>query len=293
LKNRKKTEFLIITGMSGSGKSFAIKCLEDGGYFCVDNLPTDLLPKFGELFKNSGNEIKKIACVIDVRDKHFSENIVNNLLLLDNLEIDYNILFLDSDDDTLIRRFSETRRPHPLSKKNVVNAIKKERQLLQEIKGLATTIIDTSKLTNKQFKELLWEKYVLEKDTHKMSVNIISFGFKYGIPHNVDLLIDVRFLPNPFYVDELVNLTGDDQPVRDYILSWQISKDFLDRFFGFIKFLLPNYVKEGKTYLTIGIGCTGGKHRSVMIASLLNEFIENLNSKNIITRLEHRDKNKN
>ncbi|HPP87803.1 MAG TPA: RNase adapter RapZ, partial [bacterium] len=179
------------------------------------------------------------------------------------------------------------------SKKNVVNAIKKERQLLQEIKGLATTIIDTSKLTNKQFKELLWEKYVLEKDTHKMSVNIISFGFKYGIPHNVDLLIDVRFLPNPFYVDELVNLTGDDQPVRDYILSWQISKDFLDRFFGFIKFLLPNYVKEGKTYLTIGIGCTGGKHRSVMIASLLNEFIENMNSKNIITRLEHRDKNKN
>jgi len=287
---KKNHKLLIITGMSGAGKSFAVKCLEDGGYFCVDNIPTELLPKFGEILKVSTGEIKKAACVVDVRDKNFTKNIVKTLLLLDNLNINYDILFLDSDDDTLMRRFNETRRPHPLSKKNVADGIKKERKLLQEIKGLATLVLNTSEFSGKNLKELLWNKFVSESKSKKMTVNIVSFGFKNGIPHNVDLLIDVRFLPNPYYVDELAELSGDDKKVRDYIFNWNITKEFLKKFFEFISFLLPNYLKEGKTYLTIAIGCTGGQHRSVMVASLTNEFIQKLNNHNIVTILDHRDK---
>ncbi|MBP7653917.1 RNase adapter RapZ [Candidatus Dependentiae bacterium] len=276
--------------MSGAGKSFAVKCLEDGGYFCVDNIPTELLPKFGEILKVSTGEIKNAACVVDVRDKNFTKNIVKTLLQLDNLAINYEILFLDSDNDTLMRRFNETRRPHPLSKKNVLDGIKKERKLLQEIKGLATLVLNTSEFSGKNLKELLWNKFVSGSNSKKMTVNIVSFGFKNGIPHNVDLLIDVRFLPNPYYVDELAELNGDDQKVRDYIFNWNITKEFLNKFFDFISFLLPNYLKEGKTYLTIAIGCTGRQHRSVMTASLLNEFIQNINKPDIVTILDHRDK---
>jgi len=276
--------------MSGAGKSFTLKCLEDGGYFCVDNLPTDLLPKFGELINRSdANIIKKCACVVDARDKLFAGNIVKNLFELDNLMISYEILFLDSTNETLQRRFNETRRPHPLSKKNPIDGIIKERKCLEEIKGLAHHIIDTSTLNVKKLKELLNNNFISDDSSSHMTVNIISFGFKNGMPTNSDLLIDVRFLPNPYYIEKLEKLNGDNKEVRDYIFNWSITKNFLQKFFDFIAFLLPNYVKEGKTYLTIGIGCTGGQHRSVMVASLLYEFINKMHNSKIKTILEHRD----
>ena len=277
--------------MSGAGKSFTLKCLEDGGYFCVDNLPTDLLPKFGELLNHGASSgIKKCACVIDARDKNFSKNIVRNLLELDNLKIHYEIIFLESSDEVLQRRFNETRRPHPLSKKNTADGIQKERKLFEEVKGLANHILDTSTLSVKKLKELLWNNFISDDLSSHMTVNIISFGFKHGLPANVDLLIDVRFLPNPYYVEKLEKLDGDCKPVRDYIFNWSITKDFIQKFFDFISFLIPNYKKEGKTYLTVAIGCTGGQHRSVMIASLLNDFIKGMNNNKIKTILEHRDR---
>jgi len=282
--------FLIITGMSGAGKNFAIKCLEDGGYFCVDNLPTDLIPKFGELFINSSKAIKNAACIVDVRDRNFAKNIVKNLMQLDDLKIKYELLFLDSKNETLLRRFNETRRPHPLSKRSVLAGIKKERKLLREVKGLATIIINTSDFNPKQLKEFLWNKFVNTDNLKKMTVNIISFGFKNGLPPNIDLLFDARFLPNPYYISDLAKKTGDDIEVRDYIFKWPVTEKFMKHLENFIEFLLPQYVKEGKTYLTIGIGCTGGQHRSVMVASLLYDFIKKLDLSTITVTLEHRDK---
>jgi UPF0042 nucleotide-binding protein len=282
-------KFLIITGMSGAGKSFALKCLEDQGFFCVDNIPTELLLKFGELVNQSNKGIKKFACVVDVRDKTFTKNIVKVLLELDDIKINYEIVFLECDDNVLMRRFNETRRPHPLSKTNISKGIAAERILLQEVKGLANLIIKTTDFTIKDFKKYISNQFTNITEDKKLNVNIISFGFKKGIPENADLVIDVRFLPNPYYIEELAPKTGNDKEIRDYIFKWSITQKFLDKFFDFISFLLPNYVKEGKTYLTIGIGCTGGQHRSVMVASLLYEFIQSLKAKDIMPILEHRE----
>ncbi|MEJ6952320.1 RNase adapter RapZ [Natronospora cellulosivora (SeqCode)] len=282
-------EFLIITGMSGAGKSVALDFFEDMGYFCIDNLPPAFINKFAELCCHS--ELKKIAIVIDIRGREFFNALFSELSLMEKEGLNYEILFLEASDEALIRRFKETRRKHPLDKEGrILEAILKERRLLEEIRGKANKIIDTSKISQKElFNDLkrIYSFHIIDKET--MSVSIISFGYKYGIPMDSDMVFDVRFLPNPYYVNSLREHTGEEKVVQDYVLKWPLTGKFYKNFFGFIHFLLPEYRKEGKSHLMIAIGCTGGKHRSVTTAIKLRDRLVKDDYRVI---LEHRDINK-
>ncbi len=282
-------KFLIITGMSGAGKSVALDFFEDKGYFCVDNLPPALISKFAELINHS--QLDKIAVVCDVRGRNFFDALVNKVTYLQKKEIDYEILFLEADDKTLIKRYKETRRRHPLGEEGrILDAIQKERYLLEELRGKASQIIDTSDIDIKSFYEQLNDLFInhqMEKDV--LSISIISFGFKYGIPIDADMLFDVRFLPNPHYVKSLKAHTGEEKIVQDYIMKWPVTADFFAKFFDFIAFLLPEYTKEGKSHLAIAIGCTGGKHRAVTTSLKLRNFLV---ERNYNVSLKHRDINK-
>ena len=278
---------VVVTGMSGSGKRTALKMLEDMGYYCVDNLPVKLIDKFVELVSEKNTELSKVALGLDVRaDEPFSE-VVRILDSIKGGNVKPEVLFLEASDSVLLKRYKETRRLHPLSPNGrVEDGIKKEREVLVDIKKNADYVIDTSNLLTRDFQEELNTIFLENKQYNNLMVNIVSFGFKNGIPQDADLVFDVRFLPNPFYVERLKNLTGLDEPVQDYVMGYKESGEFLDMLENMLRFLIPNYIKEGKYQLVIGIGCTGGHHRSVTLA---NELYKRLASGNYGITVTHRD----
>lgn len=262
--------FVVVTGMSGAGKRTAMKMLEDVGFYCVDNLPVPLIEKFVELVATPNGEINKVALGLDVRaDQPFGEA----QCVLDKLRANgylFEILFMDAGDPVLLKRYKETRRMHPLSPNGrVEEGVHKEREILQEIKQKADYVIDTSNLLTRELKEEIDHIFVRNEEYNSLMVTILSFGFKNGIPADADLVFDVRFLPNPFYIDELKHKTGNDTEVQDYVMSFPEASVFLEKLMAMLDFLVPNYIKEGKHQLVIGIGCTGGKHRSVTLANEL------------------------
>ena len=279
--------FLIITGVSGAGKSLVVKYLEDLGFFCVDNLPPVLIPKFAEICVQSRGKINKIALVIDIRGGELFNALFPELNALKEAGLSYEILFLEASDKVLIKRFKESRRIHPLAPEGrLMKGINQERELLREIKRIATYIVDTSNLTPRQLKEEISNIFVEGKKFDGMIINIISFGFKYGIPIDCDLVFDVRFIPNPYYIDSMRRQTGKNDAVREYVLGFSETIVFLSKLYDMLEFLLPSYVKEGKSQLVVGIGCTGGRHRSVAISEAL---FAHLSGKEHRVVIEHRD----
>ena len=267
--------FVVVTGMSGGGKATAIKILEDGGYYCVDNLPVRLIDKFMELVFMPGSNIDKVVLGLDVRADRPFIYVEEVLSALRERGYDYEILFMDASDDTLIKRYKETRRAHPCEPQGrVEDGIRKEREILRQIKSKADYVFDTSSLLVRELREELIRVFVDDEKYNSLIVSVMSFGFKNGIPHDADLVFDVRFLPNPYYIDELKNLTGNDKPVSDYVLSFPQTTEFRKMLSSMIRFLIPYYVDEGKNQLVIAIGCTGGQHRSVTIANCLYEDLK-------------------
>ena len=267
--------FVIVTGMSGAGKSTALKMLEDMGYFCVDNLPIPLLPRFVEMFEQPEEEVKKVALGLDVRGGQDFSGLKDVLDDMDQRELEYEILFLDAQDDVLIKRYKETRRQHPLSGSGRVDTgIAKEREKIMFLKMKATYILDTSKLLTRELKIELEKIFVRGQSFCSLYITVMSFGFKYGIPQDSDLVFDVRFLPNPYYIDELKEKTGNDPEVQDYVMGNEKSRIFLSKLKDMVEFLIPNYILEGKNHLVISIGCTGGKHRSVTLATQLFRMLK-------------------
>lgn len=277
---------VIVTGLSGSGKSVAIKCFEDLGFYCVDNLPTALLSTFAELSAQSG-EIRRIALGLDIRDRDFPFAFPEHVDSLRQTGYTCEILFLEARDEVLMRRYSETRRKHPLADRlPVPEAIQLERAKLAGLRALADRIIDTSDYNVHQLRAALASWYTMANAQQRMTISVVSFGYKYGLPFNADLVFDVRFLPNPHFVEHLRPGSGNDQPVVEYILASQITQAFLKHCFEFIQFLIPQYEREGKAYLTIAFGCTAGRHRSVAVANLLHQ---QLGSQGYQLTLTHRD----
>lgn len=280
--------FIIVTGLSGAGKSEATNALEDMGYFCVDNLPPKLIKKFAEVCKQSKGSIDKVALVMDIRGGIFFDDLFESLSELSKEQFQYEILFLDTSDEVLVKRFKEKRRSHPLAPGGrVITGIELERQKLREVKDKADVIIDTSKYAIKDLREEMARKFGdKEMPEKQMAITILSFGFKYGIPVDSDLVFDVRFIPNPFYIPELKPFSGNDEPVKNYVMEQTETQTFLQKANDMFEFLIPNYQKEGKRQLIISIGCTGGRHRSVAIA---NSIYETLRANNHDVYIEHRD----
>ena len=282
--------FVIVTGMSGGGKSTAMRMLEDVGFFCVDNLPVPLIEKFMELLVMPGNEISKAALGLDVRaDQSFGDA----MKILDRMRQNgfiFEVLFMDASDSTLVKRYKESRRVHPLctpEDSRVEHGISKEREILTEMKKKADYIIDTSKLLTRELKEEIDRIFVKNGEYNNLIISIMSFGFKHGIPADADLVFDVRFLPNPFYIDELKYMTGNDKGVQEYVMGFPEAGQFMDKLEDMLRFLIPNYIKEGKYQLVVAIGCTGGKHRSVTLA---NELYRRMKDKgNYGLTISHRD----
>ncbi|HHY74100.1 MAG TPA: RNase adapter RapZ [Bacillus bacterium] len=281
-----EVQMVIITGMSGAGKTVAVQSFEDLGFFCVDNLPPTLIPKFMELVKESGNKMNKIALVMDLRGRGFFDTLVDAIDSMSELNwITPQILFLDASDQVLVSRYKETRRSHPLAKSGLpLEGIKYEREILDELKGRAQQIIDTSELTPRMLREKIISGFAKEKQ-QIFSVNVISFGFKYGLPIDADLVFDVRFLPNPHYIDSLRPKTGLDEEVSSYVLKQPETHKFLEKLIDLLAFMLPHYKREGKSQLVIAIGCTGGQHRSVTLAEYIGKHFE----KDYIINRSHRD----
>ena len=285
----KETKLVIITGMSGAGKTVAIQSFEDLGYYCVDNLPPTLLPKFLELMKDSTNNIRKVALVIDLRGREFFDALYESLDAIGDEDwLQEHILFLDATNEALVSRYKETRRSHPLDLGGLpLNGIKEERKILDELRGRAQKIIDTTDLKPKELREKIHQFYSEKKEV-VFSVHLVSFGFKYGIPIDADLVFDVRFLPNPFYVEHMRPLTGLDEEVSEYVFKWSETQKFNEKLLDLLQFIVPQYKKEGKSQLVIAIGCTGGQHRSVA----LTEFYAKKFSNVFPTHITHRDINK-
>lgn len=280
--------FVIVTGMSGSGKRTAMKMLEDVGFYCVDNLPVALIEKFVELIAMPNSEVNKVALGIDVRADQAFGGVCRILEKLKENGYLFEILFLEASDAVILKRYKETRRLHPLSPKGrVEEGIHKERETLEEIRQKADYIIDTSNLLTRELKEEIDSIFINNKEYNSLIVTILSFGFKNGIPADADLVFDVRFLPNPFYIDELKHKTGNDKEVQDYVMEFPEASEFLTKLVDMLDFLIPNYVKEGKHQLVVGIGCTGGKHRSVTLANELYAKMKDHGTYG--TKLYHRD----
>jgi UPF0042 nucleotide-binding protein len=289
-KDESKGRFVIITGLSGAGKTQAMRFLEDLGYFCVDNLPPALIPAFADLCRKADGRISRIALVVDVRGGEFFADLNEALDRLDEMGFIHQILFLEADDETLVRRYKETRRRHPLmSEGGVEEAINRERKRLEDIRGRASKIVDTTGLTPAKFRQKLLQMFSEDRDIARFMISVVSFGFKHGLPLDADLVFDVRFLPNPQYVTSLRSSDGLNPRVSDYVFKWPLTRSFMRRLTGFLEFLIPHYINEGKTQLVIGIGCTGGRHRSVAIAERLAAF---LRSKRRAVIVEHRDVDK-
>ena len=281
--------FVIVTGMSGAGKSTALKMLEDAGYFCVDNLPIPLLEKFDQFITegNSGS-IQKVALGVDIRSGAAMDGLARALEEISMTGLEYEILFLEAEDDVLVKRYKETRRTHPLAGSGrVENGISQEREKLKYLKAHADYILDTSQLLTRELKSELDKIFVKNQSFKSLMITVLSFGFKYGIPADSDLVFDVRFLPNPYYIDELRPLSGNDAPVSEYVMGFEASQVFLDKLEDMIEFLIPNYILEGKNQLVVSIGCTGGKHRSVTLANTLYQRLQK--SEEYGVRIEHRD----
>lgn len=280
--------FVVVTGMSGGGKSTALKMLEDAGYYCVDNLPVSLIEKFVELTSTPNSEISKVALGLDARAGQSFEDVTTVLERLRSQGYKLEILFMEADDGVLIKRYKETRRIHPLAAQGrVEDGVLKERKLLENIRKKADYVIDTTHLLTRELKEELDRIFVQNKEYNSLMVNVMSFGFKHGIPADADLVFDVRFLPNPFYIDELKQKTGNDKEVQDYVMSFPEAEAFMLRLNDMVQFLIPYYIKEGKYHLVVAIGCTGGKHRSVTLA---NELYQRMKDKGDYgLKLYHRD----
>ncbi len=284
-KKLREDRFLIITGLSGSGKTVFSHFLEDLGFYCVDNLPSKLIPIFVQLWERREVELDRVALVVDMREAGFLTEFPKVWEKI-RKRIAAKLIFLEASDDALIKRFSESRRPHPLSrKKSVIEAVRLERERLKDIKKMADEVIDTTEITINHLKTLLRRSFSKRK-SQKMQISVVSFGYKYGIPMDSDLVFDTRFLPNPFYIDEMRDKTGRNQKVKEYVLKAPETKKFLGELYRFIDFMVPNFLEEDKSYLTIACGCTGGKHRSVIIAEGLKEY---LRKKKYDIRIYHRD----
>ncbi|WP_373228969.1 RNase adapter RapZ [Cohnella sp.] len=279
---------VIITGMSGAGKTIAVQSLEDLGFFCVDNLPPVLIPKFAELIEQSQGRIAKVALVIDLRGREFFTALSESLSYIrEHYTIHSEILFLDSTDSVLVQRYKESRRIHPLSPEGMLlDGIHLERKLLEDLKGWATQVIDTSSLKPAALKEKIIGRFT-NLDRNNISINVTSFGFKYGVPIDADLIFDVRFLPNPHYVEQLRPKTGVEAEVYDYVMKWPETQTFLTKLLDMLQYLIPLYHKEGKSQVVIGIGCTGGKHRSVALAEYLGRRLGSSDTE--MVRVSHRD----
>lgn len=282
-----KTPFVIITGLSGSGKGTVLKAFEDMGYFCVDNLPIELVLKFAELSGGAGSDSRKAAIVIDVREGAELSKFPAVFRKLKKSGLGVTLVYLDASDDSLIRRYSETRRPHPLTQdRPIAVALSEERRRLEPVRRLADTVIDTTQFNVHELRRYIADKFHAQQSAAPLLISLISFGFKNGVPLESDLVFDVRFLPNPNFVRSLKDKTGLDSEVADYVRSFAQTAEFLKRLSDLLLFLVPNYVIEGKSYLTISVGCTGGQHRSVMIAQELSTL---LSSRGYKTKVSHRD----
>jgi UPF0042 nucleotide-binding protein len=281
-------ELVVITGHSGAGKSEAIAAFEDGGYFCVDNLPPRMIGSLGELFRHEGSGVERAAIVSDVRGGEYFEDLVQ---VLDELEADGlrpNLLFLEADEETLLDRYKETRRRHPLAPEGrIVDGIRAERELLAPLRERADMVMDTTDLTGAMLRRRIAEEMLGHHDEGRLALTLLTFGFKNGPPRDADLTLDVRFLPNPHYVDELRPLTGLDEAVREYVEAGTQAGEFYGRLLPLLEFLVPAYVDEGKTHLTIAVGCTGGKHRSVAVADRIRRALEP--REDVVVRVKHRD----
>jgi len=283
----KSSHFMVITGLSGAGKSQAIKCFEDLGFFCVDNLPTMLIPKFAEVCEQSGGRLKNVALGIDIREGEFLNSFFDELDFLKNSKFGYEILFLEARTETLISRYSETRRKHPLGRyKSLRSALEGERRRLARLRRAADHIIDTSDLNIHQLKDRLTKEFSRSGDSRPLSVSMLSFGYRYGVPAEVDMVFDVRFLANPNYVPRLKQRTGNHTNVIEYVMKSPTSRRFVEKIEDLLDFLLPEFKKEGKSYLTLAFGCTGGRHRSVVLANLLGKHLKD---KGFDTTVSHRD----
>jgi len=278
--------FVVITGLSGAGKSHAIKCFEDMGFFCVDNLPTTLIPTFADLIARSGRTIDRVALGVDVREGEYLTHLLDTLGELRGRGHAVEVLFLEASEEALVRRYRESRRRHPLSGDNVVDGIRAERKALSTMREVADRIVDTSAITVHQLKDLLLETYVAGRQRSGLAVSLVSFGFKHGVPYDADLVFDVRFLPNPHFVEALRPLDGRDARVREFILKHDESRELMRRLEDFLGFVLPAYQRERKAYLTVAVGCTGGRHRSVALVEELKTFMDR---SGIDVTVAHRD----
>jgi UPF0042 nucleotide-binding protein len=283
----KRLPIIVITGLSGSGKTTVIKAMEDLGYFCLDNMPIVLLPKFLELRISSSSEISKVAVVIDIRGKEFLEATPRMIQDLRGQGYSIEVLFLDCEDEILLRRFSETRRSHPLVRgSTLAEGIRQERGYLAALKVMSDRVLDTSHYNVHQLKEVIADHFAAPSAHRRLHIFLQSFGYRHGVPANTDVLIDVRFIPNPYFVEHLRDRTGEDPEVTEYVVEREESREFLKRFQDLIAWLLPLYEKEGKSYLTLSVGCTGGQHRSVAIVDRLRPFFDAMHYR--VTR-HHRD----
>ncbi len=281
-------QFLIVSGLSGAGKSKALSTLEDLGFYCVDNMPEDLIPQFAQLCMATKSKFEKVALVTDVRSGLTFDGLFLALDSLDRIQCSYSIVFVEAATETLIKRYKETRRKHPLTKdgSDLVTAVERERRLLEPVRNRANYIINTTNLSTAKLRGEIVNLFAGEQRDHAMSVNVLSFGFKYGLPMDADLVFDVRMLPNPYYITDLKHRTGLEKPVRDFVFSYQQTLDFMQKLEDMMAFSLPLYVEEGKTNLVIAVGCTGGHHRSVAVARELGEYIARLG---FATTIGHRD----
>ncbi|HZK83577.1 MAG TPA: RNase adapter RapZ [Desulfosporosinus sp.] len=289
--DKKGVELIVITGLSGAGRTQAMQSLEDRGFFCVDNLPPSFLVKFAELCAQSRGKVSKAAIVCDLRGGEFFSSLSEALSNLEKAGFHLEVLFLDASDETLIRRYKESRRRHPLSPHGrVLDGIQAERQQLEELRIRANYIIDTSDLPAQELRCQVEELFCKAQGLDQMAVSVLSFGFKYGNPMDADLVMDVRFLPNPFYIATLRTLTGEDTLVQEFVFGNPMAKEFMEKYLALLEYILPNYIKEGKKHLVIGIGCTGGQHRSVAIAERVGEFLK---ERHYAISVKHRDVAKN
>lgn len=285
-----RPRIIVVTGMSGSGKTQACRCLEDLGYFCVDNLPPVFIPKFVELCSHASSHVTKVVFVVDTRSREFFDKLVSILEDMDKKNLEYEMLFMDASDDAIIRRYKETRRRHPMAPSSrISDGVAKERARLESVRGKATYLIDTSNMSKAELRDKI--KLLFGKNEGStMNISVLSFGFKYGMPMDADIVLDVRFLPNPFYIESLKHKSGSVAAVAEYIAEKPVTQEFLKRLDNLVEFLVPQYVKEGKSQLVIAVGCTGGMHRSVFIAKHIFELISN---NGYTVNLEHRDLMKN
>ncbi|MHB1652395.1 MAG: RNase adapter RapZ [Desulfitobacteriaceae bacterium] len=287
----KDLQLIVITGLSGAGRTQAMQSMEDQGFFCVDNLPPAFIVKFAELCAQSRGKISKAAIVCDLRGGAFFDSLSEALQNLGAEGFGYEILYLEASDETLVRRYKESRRRHPLSPQGrILDGIQAERLQLEELRGKAHKIIDTSNLSAQELRKQVAELFGKQQGPGQMTVSVITFGFKYGIPLDADLVMDVRFLPNPYYVQELRPLTGEHPLVRDYVLASAMAQEFMRRYLALLEYILPYYLSEGKTHLVLGVGCTGGQHRSVAIGEHLREFLQ---EQEYPVNLKHRDAERN